>query len=104
MQIPYDVLIVAVGAVNNTFHTPGVREHAFFLKEVRCAASPGHCQLCDHFEVACLTRSTLLQTGDAALLRNRVNECVCSYLQSWLMHDNHCQLLVHAPLPMHSLL
>ena len=36
-QIPYDVLIVAVGAVNNTFHTPGVREHAFFLKEVRCA-------------------------------------------------------------------
>ncbi len=38
VQIPYDVLIVAVGAVNNTFHTPGVREHAFFLKEVRCTA------------------------------------------------------------------
>lgn len=37
VQIPYDILIVAVGAVNNTFHTPGVQEHAFFLKEVRCA-------------------------------------------------------------------
>lgn len=38
--MPYDVLVVAVGAVNNTFNTPGVEEHAFFLKVIlpwRCA-------------------------------------------------------------------
>ncbi len=31
-ELPYDVLIVAVGAINNTFDTPGVEQHAFFLK------------------------------------------------------------------------
>ena len=30
--VPYDTLIVATGAVNTTFGTPGVREHGFFLK------------------------------------------------------------------------
>jgi NADH:ubiquinone reductase (non-electrogenic) len=28
----YDVLIVAMGAKSNTFNTPGVEEHAHFLK------------------------------------------------------------------------
>lgn len=28
----YDVLIVAMGAKSNTFSTPGVEEHAHFLK------------------------------------------------------------------------
>lgn len=31
-HVPYDTLIVATGAVNTTFGTPGVREHGFFLK------------------------------------------------------------------------
>ena len=31
-ELPYDLLICAVGAISNTFHTPGVDEHAFFLK------------------------------------------------------------------------
>lgn len=31
-ELPYDVLVVAVGAVNNTFNTPGVKENCFFLK------------------------------------------------------------------------
>lgn len=30
----YDVLVVAVGADNNTFNIPGVEEHAHFLKEI----------------------------------------------------------------------
>ncbi|KAJ6758153.1 putative proteinDH DEHYDROGENASE [Salix koriyanagi] len=33
----YDVLIVAMGAKSNTFNTPGVEEHAHFLKEIEDA-------------------------------------------------------------------
>jgi len=32
--LPYDQLVIACGAVPNTFGIPGVKEHAFFLKEV----------------------------------------------------------------------
>jgi NADH dehydrogenase FAD-containing subunit len=35
--LPYDYLVVAVGAKNNTFGTPGVRQHANFLKSVEDA-------------------------------------------------------------------
>jgi len=33
-EIPFDMLVVGVGAENATFGIPGVREHACFLKEV----------------------------------------------------------------------
>ncbi|CAF1105552.1 unnamed protein product [Adineta ricciae] len=33
-QMKYDTLVVAIGSENNTFNTPGVEEHAHFLKEV----------------------------------------------------------------------
>lgn len=33
-QVPYDMLVVAVGAENATFGIPGVREHSCFLKEI----------------------------------------------------------------------
>ncbi|KAA8496574.1 External alternative NAD(P)H-ubiquinone oxidoreductase B1, mitochondrial [Porphyridium purpureum] len=33
-ELEYDYLIVAVGAENQTFNTPGVKEHAHFLKEL----------------------------------------------------------------------
>eukprot|EP01136_Pigoraptor_vietnamica_P010554 Opistho-1_new@48317 len=33
-EVPYDRLVIAVGAVPNTFNVPGVMEHAFFLKEL----------------------------------------------------------------------
>lgn len=33
-DMKYDILVVAVGAENNTFNTPGVEEHAHFLKEI----------------------------------------------------------------------
>ncbi|KAF9940692.1 hypothetical protein BGZ67_007033 [Mortierella alpina] len=33
-QLDYDHLIIAVGSYSNTFNIPGVKEHAFFLKEV----------------------------------------------------------------------
>lgn len=36
-SVPYDVLIIAVGAVSNSFGVPGVNEHALFLKELHDA-------------------------------------------------------------------
>lgn len=33
-SIPYDMIVYAVGAENNTFGIPGVAEHGNFLKEV----------------------------------------------------------------------
>ena len=36
-ELDYDILIVAVGAANNTFNTPGVEENCFFLKDIRDA-------------------------------------------------------------------
>ncbi len=35
--LPYDKLVIAVGAYSQTFDTPGVKEHAFFLKDVKDA-------------------------------------------------------------------
>uniref|UniRef100_A0A914WSQ1 FAD/NAD(P)-binding domain-containing protein n=1 Tax=Plectus sambesii TaxID=2011161 RepID=A0A914WSQ1_9BILA len=32
--IPYDKLVVGVGALPNTFNVPGVEEHSYFLKEI----------------------------------------------------------------------
>ena len=31
-RVVYDKLVIAVGATSNTFNTPGVTEHAIFLK------------------------------------------------------------------------
>jgi NADH:ubiquinone reductase (non-electrogenic) len=33
-SLPYDVLVIAVGAENNTYGIPGVAEHALFLREL----------------------------------------------------------------------
>jgi len=36
-EVPFDMLVVGVGAENATFGIPGVREHGCFLKEVNDA-------------------------------------------------------------------
>jgi NADH:ubiquinone reductase (non-electrogenic) len=46
-EVPYDRLVIAVGAATHTFGTPGVREHALFLREA----------------------------GDARAIRQRILEC-----------------------------
>ena len=33
-EVPFDHLVIGVGAVSNTFGVPGVEEHAFFLKVI----------------------------------------------------------------------
>ncbi|KAK4456314.1 putative external mitochondrial NADH-ubiquinone oxidoreductase 1 precursor [Podospora aff. communis PSN243] len=47
-EIPYDMLVIGVGAENATFGIPGVREHSCFLKEI----------------------------GDAQLIRKKIMDCV----------------------------
>lgn len=47
-EVPYDHLVIAVGAENATFGIPGVKEHSCFLKEV----------------------------GDAQAIRRRVMDCI----------------------------
>ncbi|KAL4895744.1 pyridine nucleotide-disulfide oxidoreductase-domain-containing protein [Aspergillus ambiguus] len=46
-EVPYDKLVIAVGAVSKTFNTPGVRQNAMFFKDI----------------------------GDARRVKRRVREC-----------------------------
>lgn len=65
-EIPYDKLIIAVGAVSQTFGTPGVRENAMFFKDI----------------------------GDAKRVKRRVRECfelavlptTTPEMRKWLLH------------------
>lgn len=50
-EVPYDKLVIAVGARNNTFGIPGVEEHAKFLKEISDARQIRH-QIIQCFERA----------------------------------------------------
>jgi NADH dehydrogenase len=55
--VPYDELVIAVGAKNNTFNTPGVKEYAHFLKEVTHARKI-RSHLLNNFEEAELPSTT----------------------------------------------
>ncbi|PIK44622.1 hypothetical protein BSL78_18543 [Apostichopus japonicus] len=50
-DVPYDKLVIGVGAVSNTFNVPGVKEHAFFLKEVSDARGIRN-RILSNFELA----------------------------------------------------
>jgi len=52
-RLDYDRLVVAVGATSNTFDTPGVKEHALFLKELSDASTLRD-RMLDAFETAAL--------------------------------------------------
>lgn len=65
-EVPYDKLVVAVGAVSKTFDTPGVRHNAMFFKDI----------------------------GDARRVKRRVRECfelavlptTSPQMRQWLLH------------------
>lgn len=65
-DVPYDRLVVAVGAVSKTFNTPGVRQNAFFFKDI----------------------------GDSKRVKRRVRECfelavlptTTPDMRRWLLH------------------
>ncbi|KAI8910774.1 FAD/NAD-P-binding domain-containing protein [Gorgonomyces haynaldii] len=50
-QVEYDKLVVACGAVTNTFGIPGVRENCFFLKDISDARRIRH-RIIENFEKA----------------------------------------------------
>jgi len=50
-DVPYDKLVIAVGASSNTFGTPGVKENAMFLKEIEDSLRLRN-KLSDLFETA----------------------------------------------------
>lgn len=56
-SLSYDLLVISVGAVNNTFGTPGVEEHAFFLKEARDARKIRN-RIISCLEQACLPETS----------------------------------------------
>lgn len=62
--LEYDILVIAVGAVSNTFGIPGVAEHAFFLKELNDAR-----ELRQHI-ISCFERANL--PGVSAEERHRL--------------------------------
>lgn len=65
-EVPYDKLVIAVGAVSRTFGTPGVRQNAMFFKDI----------------------------GDAKRVKRRVRECfelavlptTTPDMKEWLLH------------------
>lgn len=65
-EVPYDKLVIAVGAVSRTFGTPGVRENAMFFKDI----------------------------GDAKRVKRRLRECfelavlptTSTEMRKWLLH------------------
>jgi NADH:ubiquinone reductase (non-electrogenic) len=61
--LDYDILIYAVGAETNTFGTPGVKENAFFFKEMEDAHKV-RSQITDLFERASLPGTTPQEKED----------------------------------------
>ncbi|ORZ02538.1 FAD/NAD-P-binding domain-containing protein [Syncephalastrum racemosum] len=51
-ELDYDKLVIAVGAYSNTFNTPGVKEHAIFLKQIDDARRI-RSRILECFEYAC---------------------------------------------------
>ncbi|KAF9923905.1 hypothetical protein FBU30_006066 [Linnemannia zychae] len=62
LQLSYDHLIIAVGSYSNTFNIPGVKEHAFFLKEVADARKI-RSRVLECFERAEMSRSDEEKNG-----------------------------------------
>ncbi|KAF2838254.1 FAD/NAD(P)-binding domain-containing protein [Patellaria atrata CBS 101060] len=65
-EVPFDMLVVGVGAENATFGIPGVREHGLFLKEV----------------------------GDAQAIRRRIMDC-CETATFKDQHEDEIKRLLH---------
>ncbi|KAF9998027.1 hypothetical protein BGZ65_006430, partial [Modicella reniformis] len=62
IRLNYDHLIIAVGSYSNTFNIPGVKEHAFFLKEVADARKI-RSRVLECFERAEMSRSDEERNG-----------------------------------------
>lgn len=59
-QVPYDYLILSPGSTTNTFRTPGVEQHAFFMRELGDAVAVRN-HVIDCFERAAASTSATIQ-------------------------------------------
>lgn len=66
-ELPYDILVIAVGCAVQDFGTPGVKEHAFYFKTVQ----------------------------DALAVRNRLIECFVGVLAVQLCLFDYSKCVVH---------
>lgn len=57
-QVPYDKLVIGVGAVANDFGIPGVKEHAYFLREIADARAIRN-KILTNFELATQIKTSL---------------------------------------------
>ena len=80
-EVPYDVLVIGVGAESNTFGIPGVQEHAYFLKVVVTKIS-----ILVHF-------ITLQEVADARRIRNQILTNFELASHSNLPEDEKCRVL-----------
>lgn len=76
--MPYDYLVVSVGATTNTFNTPGVREHCIFLKQVQDAQKlrkVSHEKKSGDFVASCDGCDPLVSRGSGNLLASYMLVC-----------------------------
>jgi NADH:ubiquinone reductase (non-electrogenic) len=84
-EVPFDMLVVGVGAENATFGIPGVKEHGCFLKEVGDAQKIRKriMDCCESFKISSRTTSRsgflrLSATSASPSSRPFPPSCLCS--------------------------
>ncbi|KAL1748283.1 pyridine nucleotide-disulfide oxidoreductase-domain-containing protein [Schizophyllum fasciatum] len=92
--ISYDRLVIGVGAYSQTFNTPGVKEHALFLKDVRDARAI-RARILDCFEQA--NQPTLSDIDR----RNLLNFCIVGGGPTGVEFAAELHDLIHAEIQSH---
>ncbi|KAL1692910.1 hypothetical protein GGG16DRAFT_89324 [Schizophyllum commune] len=92
--IPYDRLVIGVGAYSQTFNTPGVKENALFLKDVRDARAI-RARILDCFEQA--NQPTLSDIDR----RNLLNFCIVGGGPTGVEFAAELHDLIHAEIQSH---
>lgn len=70
-EVPYDKLVVAVGAYAQTFGIPGVKENATFLKVMSSSPVRSSAWVWTDLWPACLLQTV----ADAQYIRGRIHRC-----------------------------
>lgn len=75
-QVPYDMLVVAVGSVNNTFGIKGVKEHTLSFRGIRDATALRR-QVSECFERAALPHTPPQVCGRP---QQNMQPCECTFM------------------------
>ena len=78
-KMDYDILVLGVGSINNTFGIKGVQEHTFFFKSITDANKLRR-QVSECFERAALPNTSDEVMGTQTLVELVETEtCICTY-------------------------